>query len=261
MFQSGSSAVGVKHDTWITGRRELCPSSDRSVCRSWFSAGKTKELLRLSVYRKLTPTDSSLCPGERFGRAVRTPPARADTHTQGHLSRKASLNTGEERDVTICPSSSDINAGYRSILESTGSHYLSSVTYLDCYGCDCAAKGPPDLDLSDFPSVIVYRSGGNRDVWRVLIKTYPPPNKSMLTVCLPRLGDSPTLWFLIRHIMRRREIGIWAEDCCTGPDWFDCVCISSASIDGNDFDRRAALSPLLQTLSGGKCMHFTSLFQ
>lgn len=38
----------------------------------------------------------------------------------------------------------------------------------------------------------------------------------MLTVCLHRLGDSPTLWFLIRHMMRRREIGIWAEDCCMG---------------------------------------------
>lgn len=148
------------------------------------------------MYRKLSPTDSSLCSGGTFRPRRQNPTCTdtcADTHTQGHLSRKASLNTGEERDVTICPSSSDINAGYRSILESTGSHYLSSVTYLDCYGCDCAAKGPPDLDLSDFPPVIVYRSGGNRDVWRVLIKTYPPPNKSMLTVCLPRLGDSPTL--------------------------------------------------------------------
>lgn len=47
-------------------------------------------------------------------------------------------------------------------------------------------------------------------------KDISPLNKSMLTVCLPRLGDSPTLWFLIRHVMRRGEIGIWAEDCCMG---------------------------------------------
>lgn len=38
----------------------------------------------------------------------------------------------------------------------------------------------------------------------------------MLTVCLHRLGDSPTLWFLIRCMMRRRKIGIWAEDCSIG---------------------------------------------
>lgn len=74
-------------------------------------------------------------------------------------------------------------------------------------------------------------------------KDISPLNKSMLTVCLHRLGDSPTLWFLIRCMMRRREIGIWAEACCMGPGWFDCVCISSASIDGNDFDPRSTLSP------------------
>lgn len=47
-------------------------------------------------------------------------------------------------------------------------------------------------------------------------KEISPPNKSTLTVCLHRLGDSPTLWFLIRHMRKRREIGIWAEDCCMG---------------------------------------------
>lgn len=58
-----------------------------------------------------------------------------------------------------------------------------------------------------------------QEKWRRLAspnKDISPPNKSMLTVCLHRLGDSPAIWFLIRHMMRRREIGIWAEDCCMG---------------------------------------------
>lgn len=60
-------------------------------------------------------------------------------------------------------------------------------------------------------------------------------NKSMLTVCLPRLGDFPTLWFLIRHMMRK--MGDWhlSRGSLYRPDWFDFVCISSARIDGNDF--------------------------
>lgn len=57
----------------------------------------------------------------------------------------------------------------------------------------------------------------------------------MLTVCLPRLGDFPTLWFLIRHMMRK--MGDWhlSRGSLYRPDWFDFVCISSARIDGNDF--------------------------
>lgn len=135
----------------------------------------------------------------------------------------------KRRDVTICPSSLGFSVQYRSVLKSMGSHYLSSVTYLNCYGCGC------------------FRSLGQLCVERRRLaspnKDISPLNKSMLTVCLHRLGDSPTLWFLIRCMMRRREIGIWAEACCMGPGWFDCVCISSASIDGNDFDPRSALSP------------------
>lgn len=56
--------------------------------------------------------------------------------------------------------------------------------------------------------------------WRRLAspnKDISSANKSMLTVCLHRLGVSAALWFLIRHMMRRKEIGIWAEDCCMGP--------------------------------------------
>jgi len=47
-------------------------------------------------------------------------------------------------------------------------------------------------------------------------KEISPLYKSMLTVCLHRLGHSPTLWILIRHMMRRREIGIWAAARCIG---------------------------------------------
>lgn len=142
----------------------------------------------------------------------------------------------EKERVTICPSSPGINVRYRSILESIGSHYLSSVTYLSCYGCDCCQR-PGRLCVIPGLSFIELEK---RRRLASPNKEISPPNKSMLTVCLPRLGDSPTLWFLIRHIMRRREIGIWVEDCCMGLDWFDCVCISSASIDGNDFDPRAS---------------------
>lgn len=163
----------------------------------------------------------------------------------------------KERDVTICPSSPGINVRYRSIPESIGSHYLSSVTYLNCYGCDCL-QSPGWLGVSPRSFFI------EPEKRRRLVspnKDTSLPNKSMLTVCLHRLGDSPALWFLIRHMMRRRAIGICEGDCCMRPGWFDCVCISSASIDGNDFDSRFALSPLQQTLSGGKYMHFTFLFR
>lgn len=60
-----------------------------------------------------------------------------------------------EEDVSICPSSPGINVRYRSILESIGSHYLSSVTYLNCYGCGCLPS-PSRLCLY---RVIPHRAG------------------------------------------------------------------------------------------------------
>ncbi len=90
------------------------------------------------------------------------------THT-GPIVSKAPLNMDKEGDVTICPSSLGINVRYRSVLESIGSHYLSSVTYLSCYGCDCFQSPGPAVCRS---RVILYRTG-ETDVWRVLIKTYP----------------------------------------------------------------------------------------
>lgn len=140
------------------------------------------------------------------------------SHTHIHLSfstlthRATFLNMGKERDVTIWPSPPGMSVQYWSILGSIGSRYLSSVTYLNCYGYDCC-RSHGWLRVSRWSSCIELEkqrclSSPNKDI--------SPLNKSMLTVCLPRLGDSPTLWFLIRHIMRRGEIGIGAEDCCMG---------------------------------------------
>lgn len=117
------------------------------------------------------------------------------------------FNIEKERDVTICPSSPGFNVRYRSMLESIGSHYLSSVTYLNCYGCDCFRR-PGQLCVFSQVAEKKCLASPNKDI--------SPSNKSMLTVCLHRLGDSPTLWFLIRHMMRRRKIGIWAQACCMG---------------------------------------------
>lgn len=103
--------------------------------------------------------------------------------------------------------------GYRSIPGSIGSHYLPSVTYLNCYGCCC-------LWSLNQPCVFPRSPFIERGIQRCLLSpnkdTSPPQNKSMLTVCLHRLGHSRTLWFLIRHMMSWREIGIWEKDYCIG---------------------------------------------
>lgn len=142
------------------------------------------------------------------------PHSHTHTHTRPLVS-KASLNIyiyKKKRDVPICPSSSGISVQYWSISESIGSHYLSSVTYLNCYGCDCC-QSSSQLRVFSGSS---FMEPGKRSRLASPNKDISSPCKSMLTACLPRLGDSPTLWFLIRHIMKREEIGIWVEDCVIG---------------------------------------------
>lgn len=149
----------------------------------------------------------------------------------------------KNRDVTICPSPLGINVQYWSIPESIGSYYLSSVTYLNCYCSDCFLS-PSRLCHSQ---VILYNTGetetsgepySNEDI--------SSPNKSMMTVCLHRLEDSPNT--MISHQTHDEAKGDWhfSRGLLYGPDWFDCVCISSASIDGNDFDLSVTLSPRQQ---------------
>lgn len=118
-------------------------------------------------------------------------------------------------------------------------------------------KARPVLQLS----LVIFYTTGERRCLASPNKDISPLSKSILTVCLHRLGGSPTLWFFHQTHDEEKEDWHLSRGLSYGPDWFDCVCISSASVDGNDFDPHASLSPLRWTLSGGKYMHFTFLFQ
>lgn len=198
---------GGRHDRWITlsRRRDLWPhqtavfvETDSVQSRQKRCSGRLCWQLQL-----LTP----LC-------------VLSTTLTHTHSHKATCLKSVSEyiyiykkkRDVPICPSSSGISVQYWSISESIGSHYLSSVTYLNCYGCDCC-QSSSQLRVFSGSS---FMEPGKRRRLASPNKDISSPCKSMLTACLPRLGDSPTLWFLIRHIMKREEIGIWVEDCVIG---------------------------------------------
>lgn len=207
MFQSdccGSSSSSRKHDMWITiySRQDLCPHQTGLFIESDSVRGRQRSVFSTFTVRL---TAARLC-------CVHTAGSLLCTHTCTRRSFITSLNVAKERDITICPSPLGINVRYRSILQSIGSHYLSPVTYLNCYGSDCF-QSPGRLRVSPRSSII-----GQEKRRRLLSpnKDISPPTKSMLTVCLHRLGILPhydfssDTWWGEGRLAFEQRIVVWA---------------------------------------------------